>query len=479
MAAKEYTLVPGTLQYEFGNGDEALEFIGAHEAVLMVVLHPVAPNWHRFASVYDQLARTLDATGTGIKCARLDISDGDAVVELCHKMRIPRVPTLFLFNGPGTFRRYNGPLRERDVLAFLRRQKLPSVTVVESADALQALKDENDVLVAAFLDAGESTLRRQFETVADELKDEFVFTVSTDKAVAEAEGLASPSVVVFKKVADERTVLVSKAWKDEGALRSFIATAIEPVVPELHWETYNDFVEDRETSVGYLFLPTPEATKAASLALLPLARTHKSTITFTVINGPAFPRLVDDMHLPEAVFPAFVLHDLSQNLKYPLLPNPWPPLSTPSLEDISTHVDRYLIGALEPALKSAPIPEPSDSPLVEVVGHTYREIVLNNNRDVVVEYSRDDCAGCDALAPQWRKLAELAAGEQDRLTVATMNFDHNDALDKDIRGFPSIKMYPAGRKDKPVAYNAEQGHGLQKWAKFIQEAGTHGVQISV
>jgi hypothetical protein len=47
-----------------------------------------------------------------------------------------------------------------------------------------------------------------------------------------------------------------------------------------------------------------------------------------------------------------------------------------------------------------------------------------------------------------------------------------------MRGFPMIKLYRAGGKKEPVVYNGEQGHSLEKWARFLKEKGTHGVEAA-
>ncbi|KAK0611441.1 thioredoxin-like protein [Immersiella caudata] len=182
------------------------------------------------------------------------------------------------------------------------------------------------------------------------------------------------------------------------------------------------------------------------------------------------------MLVPKDQYPFFVLHDTATNLKYHLTSGSISP------KDIAPFIEDYFAGKLEPVMKSQPVPDQQEGPLVEVVGLTYKDIVLDDERDVFVEYYDPDCAPCLAIVPQLEKFAEaVAADERGKklVTVAKMDLDANDALDSDIRGFPTIKLYPAGRKGQPVWYNGEQGHSLQKWAKFLKENGKYGVDVAV
>ncbi len=43
-------------------------------------------------------------------------------------------------------------------------------------------------------------------------------------------------------------------------------------------------------------------------------------------------------------------------------------------------------GSIKPHFKSEPIPEKNDDPVVVVVGHTFNDLVLNNDKDVFVEF---------------------------------------------------------------------------------------------
>lgn len=61
----------------------------------------------------------------------------------------------------------------------------------------------------------------------------------------------------------------------------------------------------------------------------------------------------------------------------------------------------------------------------------------------------------------------------DKLTIAKIEATLNDVPDE-IKGFPTIKMYPAGKKDAPVEYNGDRS--IESLIEFIKTAGTHQLE---
>lgn len=52
----------------------------------------------------------------------------------------------------------------------------------------------------------------------------------------------------------------------------------------------------------------------------------------------------------------------------------------------------------------------------------------------------------------------------------------NDVQD-DVKGFPTIKLYPAGKKDSPVDYTGDRS--VESLIEFIKEKGTYGIEVTL
>jgi len=72
-------------------------------------------------------------------------------------------------------------------------------------------------------------------------------------------------------------------------------------------------------------------------------------------------------------------------------------------------------------------------------------------------------------------LGELFKPFADKVTIAKVDATLNDVPDE-IQGFPTIKLYAAGKKDAPVAYQGART--VEDLAQFIKENGSHSVDSS-
>ena len=80
-----------------------------------------------------------------------------------------------------------------------------------------------------------------------------------------------------------------------------------------------------------------------------------------------------------------------------------------------------------------------------------------------------------SLAPKYEELGALYADNKDyasKVTIAKVNAVENDTPEE-VQGFPTIKLFPAGAKDKPIEYQGDRT--IEDLAKFVKESGKHGV----
>ena len=86
------------------------------------------------------------------------------------------------------------------------------------------------------------------------------------------------------------------------------------------------------------------------------------------------------------------------------------------------------------------------------------------------------CGHCKNLAPKYEQLAASYAGHSDKIVIAKCDATANDVPD-DVRGFPTIKLYPAGKKNAPVEYSGDRS--IESLVQFIKEKGTYGIEVPI
>jgi len=130
------------------------------------------------------------------------------------------------------------------------------------------------------------------------------------------------------------------------------------------------------------------------------------------------------------------------------------PVASLTVEDYSQLLSGIEDGSVKPFLKSAPIPESNDGPVVEVVGQNFKEVVMDQSKNVFVKFYAPWCGHCKKLAPVWEQLAEAYASNPE-VVIARLDSTENEVEEVQIQGFPTLYFFPKGSSD-PIPYEGER-----------------------
>jgi len=345
----------------------------------------------------------------------------------------------------------------------MTKQALPAVSVL-TTDTLEDFKTADKVVVVAYFDKDDKSSNETFSSVAQSLRDDYLFGAVSDADVIKAEGVKTPSIVLYKSF-DEGKAIYSEKFEKE-AIEKFTRAAATPLIGEVGPETYSGYMA-AGIPLAYIFAETPEEREALSTELKSVAEKHKGKINFAVIDAKAFGQHGGNLNLEVGKWPAFAIQETVKNQKFP-----FDQKAKLTKKAIGSFVDDFVAGKIDPSVKSEAIPESQDGPVTIVVARNYNDVVLDDKKDVLIEFYAPWCGHCKALAPKYDELGELFKPFSDKVTVAKVDATLNDVPDE-IQGFPTIKLYPAGKKDSPVAYQGART--VEDLAQFIKENGSHGI----
>jgi len=133
-------------------------------------------------------------------------------------------------------------------------------------------------------------------------------------------------------------------------------------------------------------------------------------------------------------------------------------------------VEQWEAGTLRANLKSEEIPEAQEGDVVVLVGKNFNDIVLNPEKDVLVEFYAPWCGHCKKLAPIYDELAANLK-QNTNLVIAKMDSTANEVDGVSVQGFPTIKFWPAGDKKAPIDFNDDRT--VEGFTKFLEQHSTN------
>jgi len=281
----------------------------------------------------------------------------------------------------------------------------------------------------------------------------------------DAAGLSGPSLVLYRSFDEPRVEfpypLASAEVKD---IEQWILQLSVPYLDEVGAENYSVYAESGKP-LAYLFVdPTDEKLQDHLAALKPIAKKYHDSLNFVWIDAVKFGDHAKALNLAEPSWPAFVIQDLTKQLKYP-----YDQSTAVVPAKVEEMVEAFVAGKLEPQLKSQPIPETQDESVLTVVGKQFDEIVFDEDRDVFVEFYATWCGHCKRLKPIWDQLGDHFKDLKDKVTIAKMEATENDippSAPFRVSGFPTLKFKPAGSRDF-IDYSGDRS--LEHLISFVEE----------
>jgi protein disulfide-isomerase A1 len=439
-------------------------FVGDHPLVLAEFYAPWCGHCKALAPEYESAATLLKEKN--IQLAKIDCT---VEAELCEKQGVQGYPTLKVFRGPDSSTPYSGQRKADSIVSYMIKQYLPAVSVLGTDDITEFKKAEKFVLIAYF-DTEDKDSNNTFSAAAESLRDTFLFGATSDPALAEADGVKMPAIVLYKTFDEGKDNYEGKF--DITNITSFAKAASTPLIGEVGPDTYSGYMA-AGIPLAYLFVDNEEIKEKLVAAIRPIAIEYKTKINFATIDAVAFGAHAANLNL-ESKWPAFAIQETVKNQKFPFDQE-----EEITQEAIAQFVKNFVEGKIAPSIKSEPIPETQEGPVHVVVANNFEDIVIKNEKDVLVEFYAPWCGHCKNLAPKYEELAKLYFDNPeyaDKVIVAKVDATSND-VPVDIQGFPTIKLYPSGAKDSPVDYAGART--VEDLANFIKANGAYKIDAYI
>jgi len=424
------------------NFDDALK---EFDFALIEFYAPWCGHCKKLAPEYAAAAQSLAKTNPEIKLAKVDCT---VEKEVAARIGVKGYPTLrFFTKGNAQPVEYEGGRVKDEIISWLKKKTGPASVELKTVDAAEQLIGNSEVVAVLFGDAGTEGFTN-FLSVAQSF-DDLSFAHSHDETVRQKYEAKGETLVLFKKFDEGKNVHTGPF--DTNSIRNFLNANRFPTILPFDQKVAQKIFGGGIDTI-FLVRADNDAGAKAEEQVKAVANDIKGDITISIarMEDAMGGRLADYIGVTKESLPAIRIVQPKQNNQKFVFQNEI------TAENIKAFVSDFKAGKLTPFFKSAEIPAESHEDGVRViVGKNFKEVVLDENTDVLMEYYAPWCGHCKSLAPIYSALAHKLKDVKG-VVIGKMDATANEVEGLSVNGFPTLKFYPKGNKSKPMDYNGER-----------------------
>ncbi|XP_026217553.1 protein disulfide-isomerase A4 [Anabas testudineus] len=448
------------------------ETVNNADIILVEFYAPWCGHCKRLAPEYEKAAKELSERSPPIPLAKVDATVEN---EIASRFGVTGYPTLKIFRKGKVFD-YNGPREKYGIVDYMAEQAGPPSKQVQAVKQVQELiKDGDDAVIVGVFSSEEDPAYESYIEACNALREDFTFRHSFSSEVAKLLK-ASPGQIVIVQPEKFRSkyepalhTLTVKDSTSVSEVQEFFKKHAIPLVG--HRKPSNDAKRytKRPLVVAYYGVDFSfdyrKATQFWRSKVLEVAKEFPE-YTFAIADEEDYADELKSLGLSESGEEVNVGILADGGKKFAMEPEEF------DSEVLRDFVIAFKKGKLKPIIKSQPVPKNNKGPVKVVVGKTFDEIVMDTQKDVLIEFYAPWCGHCKKLEPDYLALGKKYKGEKN-LVIAKMDTTANDVPNENykVEGFPTIYFAPSNSKQSPVKFEGGD-RTVEGLSKFLEKHAT-------
>nr|CAB3264749.1 protein disulfide-isomerase A3 [Phallusia mammillata] len=447
-----------------------------HDMILVEFFAPWCGHCKKLAPEYEIAATKLKNDDPPIPLAKVDCTENTAT---CGKFGVSGYPTLKIFRGGEFNQDYNGGRNADGIMSTLRKISGPASKELKTMADYEKFLNNFDAVVVGYYEAGDDNLA-VYEKTASALRDDYKFAHTTNEEVLEAAG--AKNVVILHRPKRLKSIfedqqLTTDEKPTKSNLKSFLEENLLGLCGHITNSNFEKFpkplvvVADQKLD----YVKNPKGSNYWRNRVMKWSKNFQGKLNFAIGSRDDMSMHLPDSGLPESDAseknpkPVVVVLDKSGR-KYVMS-------EAFGQDSFQAFLQSYLDGEIEAHIKSEPVPEPNDGPVTVVVGKNFDEVVMDESKDVLVEFYAPWCGHCKSLAPKWDELGEKLK-DNDDIVIAKMDATANDQPKQfAVSGFPTIYWAPKDNKQNPEKYQG--GREVADFLKFLKSKSSSKIKTEL
>jgi len=415
------------------------------DTALVMFYAPWCGHCKRLKPEFEKAASVLKANDPPITLAKVDCTEGGQ--DTCGRFSVSGYPTIKIFRNGELSQDYSGPREAAGIIKYMKAQVGDASKECKTEAELTALLAKPEVVVVNYDKANDAV----FQKVANAMRETVAFGhTEGDKGLV----LHRPKHLQSKF---EPSEVKYEGKMDKSAIEKWIKENYHGLVGHRTVDNAREFKEPLVTvyfDVDYV--KNVKGTNYWRNRVMKVAQEFPE-LNFAICNKNDFQHEATEFGLDTNIADKPLVAIKAKSGKFVMK-------DAFDMLNLKKFLTAFSQNLLEAYLKSEPVPT-EQGPVKVAVAKNFDELVVQNTKDVLVEFYAPWCGHCKKLAPVFDELGAKMEGTN--VDIVKMDATANDVpAGYDVRGFPTLFWVPSDTK-KPTPYNG--GRELADFVKFIDE----------